>query len=130
MEQIFVHHFIHCDPHPGNLFVRPLPGRTGRKASAGATPGGAGRPFQIAFVDFGMTMTIPERLREALLGRGDRRRHPGRRCGWCGPTRTPGCCCAGADLRRIEQVHRELFDRFWGVKLADIQGVAFPRSAR
>ena len=25
MRQIFVHHFFHADPHPGNLFVRPGP---------------------------------------------------------------------------------------------------------
>ena len=24
-EQIFVTGFIHCDPHPGNIFVRPDP---------------------------------------------------------------------------------------------------------
>jgi aarF domain-containing kinase len=24
-EQIFVSGFIHCDPHPGNIFVRPDP---------------------------------------------------------------------------------------------------------
>lgn len=24
-EQIFVSGFIHCDPHPGNVFVRPHP---------------------------------------------------------------------------------------------------------
>jgi len=25
MQQIFVHHFVHADPHPGNLFVEALP---------------------------------------------------------------------------------------------------------
>jgi len=24
MEQIFTHHFVHADPHPGNLFVHPI----------------------------------------------------------------------------------------------------------
>ncbi|MFP3939092.1 MAG: ABC1 kinase family protein [Thermoanaerobaculia bacterium] len=124
MEQIFVHHFVHCDPHPGNLFVRPLPGEDAATAAAAGWPGGeAGRPFQIAFVDFGMMTTIPERLRAALrqvviaVGTRDARR-------LVQAYRDAEVLLPGADLARIEQVHRELFDRLWGVKLADLQGVA------
>lgn len=125
MEQIFVHHFVHCDPHPGNLFVRPLP--ADGPAEAFGAPGeggtGTGRPFQIAFVDFGMMTTIPERLRAALrqvviaVGTRDARR-------LVQAYRDAEVLLPGADLARIEQVHRELFDRLWGVKLADLQGVA------
>ena len=122
MEQIFVHHFVHCDPHPGNLFVRPLPWDT-EGDGAGARASGAGRPFQIAFVDFGMMVTIPERLRESLrdVAIAVGTRDAGR---LVRAYADAGVLLPGADLARIEQVHRELFDRFWGVKLADLQGVA------
>lgn len=122
MEQIFVHHFVHCDPHPGNLFVRPL-AEEERPDGTGEPGNGIGRPFQIAFVDFGMMTTIPERLRAALrqvviaVGTRDARR-------LVQAYRDAGVLLPGADLARLEQVHRELFDRLWGVKLADLQGAA------
>ena len=59
MKQIFVTNFIHVDPHPGNLFIRPMPceseAETGVRAFApGAVPVHcSNRPFQIAFIDFG-----------------------------------------------------------------------------
>jgi predicted unusual protein kinase regulating ubiquinone biosynthesis (AarF/ABC1/UbiB family) len=126
MEQIFVHHFVHCDPHPGNLFVRPLDASCEVGEGPGAVRGG--RPFQIAFVDFGMMSTIPERLRAALsevaiaIGTRDARR-------LVQAYRDAGVLVRGADLGRIEEAHRDLFDRFWGVKLADLQGVALSEVA-
>jgi predicted unusual protein kinase regulating ubiquinone biosynthesis (AarF/ABC1/UbiB family) len=70
MEQIFVTNFVHVDPHPGNVFVRPLPhpddppGTTFLPGES--APYKPDRPFQIVFVDFGMVAIIPERLRAAL----------------------------------------------------------------
>ncbi len=122
MEQIFVHHFVHCDPHPGNLFVRVLEAEAEEGAGAGST-GDAGRPFQIVFVDFGMMAAIPDRLRAALrdyaiaVGTRDARR-------LVQAYRDAGVLLPGADLARIEQVHQALFDRLWGVKLADLRGMA------
>jgi predicted unusual protein kinase regulating ubiquinone biosynthesis (AarF/ABC1/UbiB family) len=129
MQQIFVHHFVHADPHPGNLFVRPLP-------LPGETPVGPGdpvpplppgfdeRPFQIAFVDFGMVAPIPEHLRGALreyaigLGTRDASR-------LVHSYVSAGVLLPGADLRRLEEIHEELFERFWGVSLGSLRDVAF-----
>jgi predicted unusual protein kinase regulating ubiquinone biosynthesis (AarF/ABC1/UbiB family) len=125
MEQLFVHHYVHCDPHPGNLFIRPLePSEAGSETGPGAGSGGeTGRPFQIVFVDFGMMTSIPSRLWEALsetviaLGTRDARR-------LTRAYRNAGVLLPGADLERLEEVHELFFDRLWGVKLADLQGVA------
>lgn len=83
VNQIFVHHFVHADPHPGNLFIKPmlvpqekrppfLPGEP--------IPYAPNRPFQIALIDFGMAIPILPEEREWLrefvigLGLGDARR--------------------------------------------------------
>lgn len=56
-KQMFRHGFYHADPHPGNLFIQPL------EDDGDWPPVGpeakAGRPFRLAFVDFGMVGTIP-----------------------------------------------------------------------
>ena len=127
MQQIFVHHFVHADPHPGNLFIRPLPlpgeAPIGPGDAVPAPPAGTTRPFQIVFVDFGMTAEVPERLRSALreyligLGTRDAAR----------VVRSyvmAGVLLPGADLRRIEEMHTALFDRFWGVRIGDLRDVA------
>jgi predicted unusual protein kinase regulating ubiquinone biosynthesis (AarF/ABC1/UbiB family) len=46
LEQIFEDGFFHADPHPGNLFVTPLPPTKGSKRKTVR--------WQLTFVDFGM----------------------------------------------------------------------------
>jgi predicted unusual protein kinase regulating ubiquinone biosynthesis (AarF/ABC1/UbiB family) len=127
MQQIFVHHFVHADPHPGNLFVRPLPLEGELPFAPGDSvplpAGGVPRPFQIVFVDFGMVAVIPERLRAALreyviaLATRDAPR-------LVQSYVAAGVLLPGADLRRLEEVHEELFTRFWGVSIGNLTGVA------
>lgn len=129
MEQIFVHNFVHADPHPGNLFVEPLATEEEREAGReafhpGETPAWQPeRPFRIAFVDFGMVATIPPRLRgalrEYLLGLSTRDAARVVRS-----YQSAGVLLPGADLRRLEEVHREIFDRFWGVPLGEMRDLA------
>ena len=128
MQQVFVHHFVHADPHPGNLFVRPLPLEGESPFAPGdavpAPPGGIARPFQIVFVDFGMVAVIPERLRGALreyviaLATRDAAR-------LVQSYVAAGVLLPGADLRRLQAVHEELFTRFWGVSIGNLTGMAF-----
>jgi predicted unusual protein kinase regulating ubiquinone biosynthesis (AarF/ABC1/UbiB family) len=128
MQQIFVHSFVHADPHPGNLFVRALPEEGEAPFRPGDAvpppPGGGERRFQIVFVDFGMVAAIPERLRGALreyaigLGTRDAVR-------LVHSYVSAGVLLPGADLRRLEEVHEALFERFWGVRIGSLREVAF-----
>jgi len=132
LRQIFEHSFVHADPHPGNLFVRPLPvageGPFAPGSAAPAPPDGQDRPFQIVFVDFGMVAVIPERLRGALreyaigLGTRDAAR-------LVHSYVAAGVLLPGADLRRLEEVHEELFARFWGVSIGSLRDTAFSEAS-
>jgi predicted unusual protein kinase regulating ubiquinone biosynthesis (AarF/ABC1/UbiB family) len=128
LRQIFEHSFVHADPHPGNLFVRPMPLEGERPFLPGdpvpPPPGGGERPFQVVFVDFGMVAVIPERLRASLreyaiaLGTRDAAR-------MVRSYVAAGVLLPGADLRRLEEIHEELFERFWGVRLGSLREAAF-----
>jgi predicted unusual protein kinase regulating ubiquinone biosynthesis (AarF/ABC1/UbiB family) len=116
LRQIFVHNFVHVDPHPGNLFVHPRPARTARAR-------GEGLPFRIAFVDFGMVAVVPERvrshLRELIVGLATRDAGRIVRAYY-----DAGVLLPGADLVRIEQATATALDRFWGVRMGDFQELA------
>ena len=120
LEQIFVHHFVHADPHPGNLFVHPLP----RDPDAAAD---APTPFQIIFVDFGMVAVIPERLRASLrdyviaVGTRDARL-------MVQAYVDSGVLLPGADRKRIEGLHETLFARFGGVSIGKLSGLAMQQA--
>lgn len=132
MQQIFVHNLVHADPHPGNLFVRPLPVGDEAPFRPGdpvpAPPEGVARPFQIVFVDFGMVAPIPDRLRAALreyaigLGTRDAPRVVHSYV-------AAGVLLPGADLRRLEEIHEALFERFWGVRIGSLRDVAFSEAS-
>ena len=120
LEQVFVFNFVHADPHPGNLFVQPLPplfGPLARPEDSG------GAPFRLVFVDFGMVATMPQRvrphLRDILLGFVTRdagrvvRAYEG-----------AGFLLPGADLERLEQVQAETLERYSGLTLRQVETLA------
>jgi len=130
MKQIFVTNFIHVDPHPGNLFVRPLP--SADEKAAGEAPFAPGdppvfshkRPFQIAFIDFGMTAEIPPRFKAALramaigVGTRDARKIVQAYV-------TAGVLQPGVDTVRLEAAHEDWFNRLWGIRMGKIHEVAY-----
>ncbi len=118
MRQIFDLSFVHADPHPGNLFVRPLPLEEGPPPETGI-----GNPFRIIYIDFGMMAFVPPHLRGALreiaiaLGTRDAGR-------LVQAYAAAGVLLPDADLERLEEVHAELFARFWGVSVGKLRDVA------
>jgi predicted unusual protein kinase regulating ubiquinone biosynthesis (AarF/ABC1/UbiB family) len=130
MTQVFVHNFVHVDPHPGNLFVRPLPvpeeseGEIDAFSPGQTVPHAPGRPFQIVFIDFGMTATIPERIKVAMrmfsigIGTRDARK-------MIQSYSVAGVLRPGADLRRLEEAHEDWFRRIWGMRMGKMHEVAF-----
>ncbi|GIK39612.1 MAG: ABC transporter [Chloroflexota bacterium] len=127
MRQIFVTNFVHADPHPGNVFVRPLPHPNVETETHfgpnDTAPHQPDRPFQIVFVDFGMVAVIPERLRSALreyaIGVGTRDAHR-----MVQAYADAGVLLPGADLKRLEEIHEAMFERFWGVRMGKMRDVA------
>jgi predicted unusual protein kinase regulating ubiquinone biosynthesis (AarF/ABC1/UbiB family) len=129
LRQIFETNFVHVDPHPGNVFVRPLP--VPEEVEAGITafhpndpvPYKPGRSFQVAFVDFGMVAGIPERLRTALrdyaIGFGTRDAHR-----VVQSYADAGILLPGADLNRIEEATADMFQRLWGVRMGQVKDLA------
>jgi predicted unusual protein kinase regulating ubiquinone biosynthesis (AarF/ABC1/UbiB family) len=144
LTQVFVHNFVHADPHPGNLFVQPLQPSPFGFASFGSAqdrppdsaPDGQsrpldqvllgqaqGRPFRIVFVDFGMVATVPERvrrhLRDFLFGFATRDASRVVRA-----YQGAGVLLPGADMARLEQMEAELMERYSGLTLRQARQAA------
>src|SRR6185436_2720646 len=111
LKQIFEDRFFHADPHPGNLFVTPIPATKERKAS-----------WRLTFVDFGMVGTVPDNLsdglRELLIGVGTRNASR-----VVQSFQTLDVLLPGADLKLLEQAERQMFDRFWGMSMNELRSI-------
>ena len=112
MQQILEDGFFHADPHPGNLFVTPLAGHDEE-----------GNPnWQLTFVDFGMVGRVPENLRTGLrevliaVGTQDAAR-------LVASFKTLDVLLPSADLKLIERASVQLFERFWGMSMADLKNI-------
>lgn len=113
LQQVFIDHFFHADPHPGNLFVVPL-----------EEDGGAGRAFQLAFVDFGMMGHVaPEQragLRQMAIAITTQDAARAVRA-----YNMLGFLLPNADLELIERAGVQVFERFWGKSTAELRQISF-----
>lgn len=112
LKQIFEDGFFHADPHPGNLFVLPLP----EKNEDGSTK------FRLTFIDFGMVGRMPDRLVEGLreaaisIGLQDAPR-------LIRAYQTLGVLLPGANIKLLEEASAQLFDRFWGMSMSELRSI-------
>jgi predicted unusual protein kinase regulating ubiquinone biosynthesis (AarF/ABC1/UbiB family) len=116
-DQLFSNGFFHADPHPGNIFVSPLP-----DALEGE------RPWRLTFIDFGMMGEVPTTLRtglrKLLIAAASR---DGK--GLVDAMRDVGVLLPSADTSQLEQAMTQLFARFGGMGFAELREVD-PREFR
>ncbi len=119
LQQVFEDRFFHADPHPGNLFVYPLPHANGTR-----NYGADGRPFYLIFVDFGMTGSLSPQLASGLISTltsvvtRDAE-------GLVKSYEQLGFLMPDADTERIIEATRAAFDTVWGMSMTDIKNVSY-----
>jgi len=123
LKQVFEERFFHADPHPGNLFIYPLP-VDDEKADFGPK----GRPFYLIFIDFGMTGILSEKITTGLVNTLgavlSRDAHK-----LVQSYSELGFLLPGADLDRIEEATAATFNRVWGLSMAEIRDIDFDEMA-
>lgn len=119
MKQVFEERFFHADPHPGNLFIYPLPHENG-----GGHYGKQGRPFYLIFIDFGMTGSLSPGIAAGLINTlsaivsrdADKLVRSYQELGFLLPD---------ADVERIEEATKAAFDQVWGLSMTEIRNVSY-----
>jgi predicted unusual protein kinase regulating ubiquinone biosynthesis (AarF/ABC1/UbiB family) len=119
MQQIFEDRFFHADPHPGNLFIYPLP-----VEDEAAYVGKGGRPYYLIFIDFGMTANLSREIVQGLVNtltavitRDSKK--------LVASYKELGFLLPNADTRRIEEATNAVFDEVWGMSMTDMTKLDF-----
>ncbi len=115
LQQVFEERFFHADPHPGNLFVYPLPYENGTRGD---------RPFYLIFVDFGMTGTLTPQLASGLMNTLSAivSRDAAKLVKSYGEL---GFLLADADTERIVEATEATFNQVWGLSMSEIKNISY-----
>ncbi|MDQ0574298.1 ABC1 kinase family protein [Agromyces albus] len=125
-DQLFRDGYFHADPHPGNIFITPVERVTDAASPASrvtdAAAPAASPDWRLTFIDFGMMGEVPDSLRRGLqqviLAVAAR---DGKRL--VDSIRGVGILLPSADTEELERAMAELFARFGGMGLAELQRV-------
>lgn len=119
LQQVFEERFFHADPHPGNLFVYPLPAENYKPGQ---------RPFYLIFIDFGMTGQLTEKIVNGLIDTMA-----------AVVTRDAkkliesydklGLLLPSADKKRLEEATKAVFDQVWGLSMSELSNMDYDRMA-
>lgn len=127
LRQVFDFKFFHADPHPGNIFIYPipdkdldkLPGSRSRKVNLKTD-----RPFYLIFIDFGMvgrlTPAIHEGLRETIVAVATQDA-----AGLVAAYDKLGVLLPNANKQRIEEATRVVFQKVWGLNMQELQDLPY-----
>jgi predicted unusual protein kinase regulating ubiquinone biosynthesis (AarF/ABC1/UbiB family) len=125
LRQIFDERFFHADPHPGNIFIYPLPEKAYMNGN-GKKPDK--RPFYLIFIDFGMvgrlTPRLQEGLRETLIAviTQDSK-------ALINSYQKLGVLMPSADIQRLEEATQVVFSKVWGLNMNELTNLPFEEMA-
>lgn len=128
LKQIFEERFFHADPHPGNLFVYPLPDSVASDPQYAKLNSEGGKPFYLIFIDFGMTGKLSPQLVDGLVSTissvitRDAR-------GLIDAYSQLGFLLPGADTDRLEEATRAVFNQVWGRTMEQMRDMSFDSMA-
>lgn len=126
--QIFQQRFFHADPHPGNLFVYPLPDSVKRDPAYAKVDNGGGKPFYLIFIDFGMAASVTPEIVAGLIDTlGAVITRDSRKL--IESYSELGFLLPGADVDRLEEATRQVFDQVWGLSMDQLRDTSFDRMA-
>ncbi len=115
LKQIFEDGFFHADPHPGNLFVKPIPNLEGLSTTS--------PDWKLTFIDFGMVgrmrPEIRSGLRELLIGIGLQEAPRVVKA-----YQILGILLPGAVVSLLERAEAEMFKRFWGKGMDELNNIS------
>jgi len=122
LRQIFDFQFFHADPHPGNIFIYPIPEHQRGKGGYIDIPGET--PFYMIFIDFGMvgrlTSTISEGLRDTIIAIATQNAD-----GLVASYGKLGVLLPGANTKRIAEATHAVFEKIWGMDMSQLQNVSY-----
>lgn len=118
LQMVFDEKVFHADPHPGNLFVYPLP------VEEGQTFDEEGRPFYLIYIDFGMTGRLTDQIVDGLISTliAIVTRDAGR---LIQSYQELDLLLPGADTERLEEATKAAFDQVWGMSMEDMSNVDY-----
>ncbi|MCC6801342.1 MAG: AarF/ABC1/UbiB kinase family protein [Anaerolineae bacterium] len=125
LRQVFEERFFHADPHPGNLFVYPLPPDND---AYNAQDKQEGSPFYLIFIDFGMVGTLTPQIVNGLIGTlaavitrdAEKMVKSYSELGFLLP---------GVDTERLEEATRAVFDQVWGLSMSQMSSISYDSMA-
>jgi predicted unusual protein kinase regulating ubiquinone biosynthesis (AarF/ABC1/UbiB family) len=127
LQQIFDLRFFHADPHPGNIFVYPLPDAAVQKMN-GSLPKDEGTPFYLIFIDFGMVGRLTPRLQDGLRDTlisvitQDSK-------ALIASYEKLGVLMPSADTKRLEEATQAVFSKVWGLNMNELVNIPFEEMA-
>lgn len=119
LKQIFEDGFFHADPHPGNLFIEPIP----TENTEGPTET-IDNSWTLNFVDFGMVGRVPQNvragLREMAMGVGTQNSSR-----LVKSYQMLGVLLPNADLKLIQDLDQQVIDQFWGKSMSELKDISW-----
>ena len=110
LEQLFIHRFVHADPHPGNILIQ--------------VDNSASNKFKIVYLDFGMMAHIPKHIYKAMVMYLQGLAYKDARL-IVSAYLEANIVLPGTDIPSLIRAHQLLLDKVWGISVIELSSISF-----